>query len=271
MKWFTKILIKGISLLGVVFTLKLAFSSGADSFHYFDIRAALLVFAMPVFVLILFEKEGLNWRHVTSRARETVFLDIASLRKQLSDQTSAATGQYSTSHLLKMTENHRDSFVRFAGGLVTARFNSEEISRLLAQRIEAEDHQWSSVGETFGFMAKMAPYFGMLATVIGMVKLLENMSDFTKISGSMALAMQGTLYGLVSFTLLYSPLLKLLSGWREQIRKRNEMIAHWFILVSSRAESAYIREDLHSSAFLDSNPETTAVSSKLHTGLKGNA
>ena len=38
----------------------------------------------------------------------------------------------------------------------------------------------------FGFLAKMAPYFGMLATVIGMISLLKNMQDFSKISSSMA-------------------------------------------------------------------------------------
>lgn len=267
MKFTRKLLIKTIALIAIAATLKITFSTTLDQGHgYVDVRAALLVFGMPLFVLILFDKGGVQWRSLLNRVREAMNLETESLRQQLEEQTSNVTGQYASSHILKLTESHSDSFVRYAGGLVTARFHPEELSQLLSQKIEAEDLEWQGFAETLSFLAKMAPYFGMLATVVGMVRLLENMNDFSKISGSMALAMQGTLYGLISFTLVYSPILKMLSSWRDHVRQRNEMIAHWFVLIASKADSAFIREDLKSTSFQAEQKVTSDIQRKVVQG-----
>src|SRR6185437_8285523 len=106
--------------------------------------------------------------------------------EDLAKNTPLARGQFGFSHTLKMAENHPDALVKYAGDLYSAKFTAEEMEDLLVRRIQAEDNQWQNLCSAFGFLAKMAPYFGMLAPVIGMVKLLENLTDFTKISGSMA-------------------------------------------------------------------------------------
>lgn len=247
MNIFRSFLLRGMSLLGLLFVLRFAASESKENFHgYIDLRAALLVFVAPIFVLILFQKDRFEIRSLIQRIRSMSRLDSSALGQELNGQTEAATGQFGLSRILKFTENHPDSMVSYAGDLVAARFKPEEVARFLTQKIQAEDLLWQAIANAFGFLAKMAPYFGMLATVMGMIKLLENMSDFTKISQSMALAMQGTLYGLVSFTLVYSPIQKYLTGWREQALRRNEMIAKWFVLVAQKADTSYVREELRS-------------------------
>jgi flagellar motor component MotA len=233
--------------LGLAATLGIAFSEAGSTYRgYFDLRAGLLVFAAPVLVLTLFQKQPLRLRSLVARLSRLRSQTPEDLGSELSRNSAAARGQYGFSHVARFSEGHADPLVRYAGALYSSRFDGDEIARLLTQRIQAEDSEWQAVGAALGFLTKMAPYFGMLATVIGMIKLLENMNDFTRISGSMALAMQGTLYGLLSFTLLYSPLQRYVTGCRDEALKRNELVARWFVLLAEQADPAYIERDMGS-------------------------
>ena len=255
MKTLSSVLTKLIAIAGLVAVLGLA-SSDLKSFEnsVVDLRAALLVFIAPILLLVLFQTQSLAWGQIFRRFFQVIKLNDADLLNDLEKNTLAARGQYGYSHLLKMTENHTDLTVKYAGEVYSARFNPSELARLLTHRAQAEDAQWKAVYSTFGFLAKMAPYFGMMATVIGMVKLIKNMSDFEHISGDMALALQGTLYGLVSFLLVYSPMQRFIQEFRGQIMKRNEMIVQWFVLIAEQADPTFIQTELRASSFAAQTP-----------------
>lgn len=247
MKLSRHLLIKGIALVGLVAIFAFATKEGKEGAQsLIDIRAALLVFAAPILVLALFQKESIQWFALLGRMREVSKISSQELAQELEKNTLQSRGQYGFSHVVKLSEGHSDSLVRYAGELYSARFSNQEIAQLLVQRMQSEDQEWSHICAAFGFLAKMAPYFGMLATVLGMIKLLENMSDFTRISSSMALAMQGTLYGLLSFTVLYSPFQRFFIDFKNQILRRNEMVARWFILLSQQVDPVYIQQELRS-------------------------
>lgn len=249
MKLMQSLQVRIAALIALLVTLGISFSELGNAFHAFiDLRAALLVFFAPILVLILFGKQDIQLRASVARISQLRRLSTAQLVSELMSQTPAARGQYGFLHTVRFSENHSDPMVQYAGNLFGGRFSPEELSRLLVQKIQAEDAQWQNLNSALGYLTKMAPYFGMLATVIGMIKVLQDMNDFTKISGNIALAMEGTLYGLLSFTLLYSPLQRYISDCREQILKRNELIARWFILVSQEADPTYIERDLSSLA-----------------------
>jgi biopolymer transport protein ExbB/TolQ len=220
-------------------------NQAGQAFHGgLDLRAGLLVFVAPVLVSIFYSSDRFPLGWALARWQEQRKMPNEHLARALSEATEAALGTYGASRILRLTEDANDSFLAYAGEIHATRFKREEMAHLLMRRIEQEDRAFQELSASLGFLAKMAPYFGMLATVIGMIQLLGNMSDFTKISGGMALAMQGTLYGLVSFTLLYSPLQKLVLGFRSRFEKRNELIARWFVLVADRADVAFIRHEL---------------------------
>jgi len=54
--------------------------------------------------------------------------------------------------------------------------------------------------------AKYAPAFGMIGTLIGLVAMLQNMDDPSKIGAGMAAALITTLYGALMANVLFSPL-----------------------------------------------------------------
>lgn len=257
---------KAIAFVGIIAVFRIAAGETPQSFHgYFDLRAGLLVFIAPLFVLILFQKQSIHWPALVNRMRQTFKINTPDLIQELERNTPLARGQFGFAHVVKWSENHSDSIVRYSGELYAARFQSDEIAKLLVQKIQSEDTQWQALCAASGFLAKMAPYFGMLATVMGMIKLLEHMTDFTQISGSMALAMQGTLYGLVSFTLVYSPLQRFFMDFREQNLKRNEAIARWFVQVAQQADPTYIQQDLRTFEFSSRSQQATARPATAHS------
>lgn len=241
-----------IGAAGIIVIMIYAFSSGDGSFGWFDIKAASLVFITPIFLLMVFHKDTVSIKGLWSRLQELKKTETDSLHAALISSSQSAEG-VRLSSLVQFTEQSGDSFVRYAGNLALSRFESEEMKMLLAARIQSEDWQWQKMINSMGFLAKMAPYFGMLATVIGMISLLKNLNDFAHISGSMALAMQGTLYGLISFTMVYSPMQKFLQGCRDEILRRNEMVARWVISLVERADPAFISMELQSLKSLDAN------------------
>jgi biopolymer transport protein ExbB/TolQ len=259
----TSLFVKFIALLSLavisVFSLKEV--PGGES-HAIDSRALVLVFFAPIALLFLFQRRPLGLGLLMGRMRQVFGFGTPALLQDLRNQTLAARGTYGYSHVIKMSETSKDATLRYAGEMFSARFSPTELAHLLGRRIQAEDAQWAHLGSALAFLAKMAPYFGMMATVVGMVKLLGNMSDFSKISGNMALAMQGTLYGLVSFLMLYAPLQRYVHELRQQIYKRNEAIARWFILIAEQADPIYIQNELHADTLSSSSaPSVQATES----------
>jgi flagellar motor component MotA len=238
----------GTRLAGLVFLaviLKLAFSQGPNTLKgAFDSRAFLLVFVAPWVLLMATRKAGVSAFSSLGRLSELGASPSHKVSGELADLVPELRGNFRASRLVKLSEGHEDAFVRYASGLLLAKYPADELNRLLSRRIEAEDGRWQELCNLFGFLAKMSPYFGMTATVIGMVKLLENMSDFTRISGGIALAMQGTLYGLLAFTLVYAPLQRLLQEARDQALQRNELIARFFLGVAQEADPSWLRDEL---------------------------
>ena len=57
-------------------------------------------------------------------------------------------------------------------------------------------------------MASNAPAFGMIATLVGLVIMLDHMTDPSKIGPGMAVAQLSTLYGLILAYGLWGPLAK---------------------------------------------------------------
>ncbi|HOD54015.1 MAG TPA: MotA/TolQ/ExbB proton channel family protein [Candidatus Cloacimonadota bacterium] len=91
-------------------------------------------------------------------------------------------------------------------------------------------------------IAKFAPAFGMIGTLIGLVQMLSNLSDPNSIGPSMAVALLTTFYGSVIANLVATPLATKLKG-----RSEDETLAMRLTLEAiksiSKNESRNIIED----------------------------
>jgi chemotaxis protein MotA len=79
----------------------------------------------------------------------------------------------------------------------------EEVMRTDMESMETRHNEGRRVLETVG---RCGPAFGMIATLLGLVLMLGNLSNAASIGPSMAVALIGTLYGAVIANLICIPM-----------------------------------------------------------------
>ena len=99
----------------------------------------------------------------------------------------------------------------------------EEILYLEMEKISARH----SVGsDMFTALGTYAPSMGMIGTLVGLVLMLQNMSDPSSIGPSMTIALLTTFYGALMANILFLPM----SG-KLKTRSKDELLIHEIILV----------------------------------------
>jgi len=91
-------------------------------------------------------------------------------------------------------------------------------------------------------MAKFFPAFGMIGTLIGLIKMLKNLSDASTLGPSMAIALITTFYGALLANVVFTPMagrLKLMSN-EENIYR--EMVVEGVLAIQS-GETPYLIEE----------------------------
>lgn len=234
----------GFLAVGLLFLFCFQYEHQSTS-TYFDIPAALLVIFMPPLVLLIFSSDLPPVKALWQRMKQIGQIGNEQLQDDLDSQSRAATSSSGLARVLSWSTNHPDQFVRYGARVLTSRYQKDELSHLLVQRILSEDRQWQRLIDDVGFLAKTAPYNGMLATVLGMLSMLRTLEDFSRITSSVGLALFGTLYGLIIFLLFYSPLQKALVQMRNEARQRNEMVARWFTHVADKKDADFMHDSLN--------------------------
>jgi len=95
--------------------------------------------------------------------------------------------------------------------------------------------------KTLQMMAAAGPTLGMLGTVLGLVKLLAELSDFSKIGSNMALALLTTLYGIFC-SIMLTPLVSQLENKQTLLTKTYEQVLFWIEMVQDKKPSFYLEQ-----------------------------
>ncbi|MFW6147835.1 MAG: motility protein A [Thermodesulfobacteriota bacterium] len=82
----------------------------------------------------------------------------------------------------------------------------EIIKNALRIEIDSLKHRHFIVQDIFTKMAAFAPAFGMIGTLIGLVQMLNQLSDPSTIGPAMAIALLTTFYGVILSTLFFLPI-----------------------------------------------------------------
>ncbi|HIP52463.1 MAG TPA: hypothetical protein EYH03_00430, partial [Chromatiales bacterium] len=101
-----------------------------------------------------------------------------------------------------------DPFLRQGAQLVVDRSSREELERSLLWQISAAKEQEKQRLRILYSMAGFAPAFGMLGTLLGLVRLLFSLGDsgLESVGAAMGFAMITTVYGLVVANLVIKPI-----------------------------------------------------------------
>jgi len=110
----------------------------------------------------------------------------------------------------------KDPFVSNGLQMVVDGTDADTVKQVLDLEMEAIDQRHSEGKTVPDMMGKYAPAFGMVGTLIGLVVMLKNMDDPTKIGPGMAVALLTTMYGAIIANFFALPLVDKLSAKHDE-------------------------------------------------------
>ncbi len=141
-------------------------------------------------------------------------------------------------------------FLREAVSLVASGVLTEhEIRTTLEQRIKTTEARYLSEANMFRTIGRFPPAFGLLATTLGMIGLLQKLGqpDSQKLIGpAMSVGLIGTLYGIALANLIFIPIAEnLTERTREEIILRR-LIMEGALMLKQQVNPVSMREGLNS-------------------------
>jgi chemotaxis protein MotA len=202
-----------IGLAGIVFSLWFAFKHEGSGFQgYFSPGGAVLLLIGPPSIMLL--------SHSITDFFTGIKLLLGAMlggKKKIHEEVidtltaaSKAVRSDGMGAVIPFRDRATYDLLRDGLSLIINDFKPEEIRNNLMARVNLKQSHMQLSTNLFENMSKICPGVGMIGTLMGLIGMLSNMSDPSKIGSNMALAMITTLYGLGLGTILYAP-------WAEKI------------------------------------------------------
>ncbi len=139
-----------------------------------------------------------------------------------------------------------DEFMKKGLRLIIDGFPGPTVREILEIDIVNLAERHSNGKKILETMGAMAPAFGMIGTLIGLIQMLQNMSDPSSIGAGMAVALLTTFYGAFTANLFYLPFAgKLGNRSKEEVALKNLMI-EGIIAIQAGDKPALVKEKLKS-------------------------
>ncbi len=111
-----------------------------------------------------------------------------------------------------------DNFFKKYLGLIIDGLNIKDAEKLIISEISSIRDRHKKAAEILRKASEIAPAMGLVGTLIGLVQMLGNLSDPSKIGPAMAIALLTTLYGaLTSYVILVPLVSKLEKNSKEEV------------------------------------------------------
>jgi len=141
-------------------------------------------------------------------------------------------------------EEVNDSFFSKGIQLVIDGFGAETVRDIMELEADWQRQRHGIGKKIMDQMGAFAPAFGMIGTLIGLVQMLQNLSDPSMIGQGMATALLTTLYGAVLSNMLFLPIsgkLDVLAGSEGLLR---DLMIEGIVAIQSGEKPALIKEKL---------------------------
>jgi chemotaxis protein MotA len=145
-----------------------------------------------------------------------------------------------------------DDFVRFGLEMAVDGIEEAEIDEMMKMRMMEEAKKRQLIGKFYTNAGTYAPAFGMIGTLIGLIQMMQNMNDPSKIGAGMAVALITTFYGAMAANLIFLPMATKVNAQIQEVLKARQMVRTG-VLAIVRGESpsmiekrlvAFLGEDL---------------------------
>ena len=129
-------------------------------------------------------------------------------------------------------EDEEDSFIRDALVLLNDYKKPEVIQNIMEKDIESRKNNLYRSYNLLKVISYVAPSFGLIGTLIGMIGLLSHLEQTYAIMGHMATALVSTLYGSLIASFIAIPLMVRIREYIESIVLRYRMVMEGILLIA---------------------------------------
>ena len=140
----------------------------------------------------------------------------------------------------------QDRFFAKGTQLVIDGFNAETVRDIMTVEAEWQRQRHSAGKKILDQMGTFAPAFGMIGTLVGLVQMLQNLSDPTSIGQGMATALLTTLYGAMAANMVFIPLAGKLEVRASEEALLRELMIEGIVAIQSGDGPQLIKEKLKS-------------------------
>lgn len=144
--------------------------------------------------------------------------------------------------LIKIRDRVRYDMMRDGLSLIVNDFSTEEVQHNLMARIQAKQMRMAAASNLFENMSKVCPGVGMIGTLVGLISMLSNLQDPSRIGSGMAMALITTLYGLFLGTTVYGPFGEKIALEAEKMYDTDMMVLEGVLHLKNKKSSVHLKD-----------------------------
>ncbi len=131
-----------------------------------------------------------------------------------------------------IAEEETDPFARKGLQLLVDGSEPEVIRGILEVEIDNKEHHDIQAAKVFDGMGGYSPTIGIIGAVMGLIHVMNNLADPSKLGGGIATAFVATIYGVGFANLLFLPMANKLKSYIHNLTQFREMIVEGVISIA---------------------------------------
>lgn len=148
--------------------------------------------------------------------------------------------------LEKQAELHPDPFTREGLLLIVDGTDPEQVIQILELEMDAKELKHESYAKIFEAAGGYAPTMGIIGTVMGLIRVLGNLTDPSNLGTSIAVAFTATLYGVAIANLIFLPIASKIKSRSQSELHSMEMLLVGILSLQNGDHPLLVRKKLNS-------------------------
>lgn len=146
--------------------------------------------------------------------------------------------------LEKMTANEPDSFVGKGLGLLVDGLEPDNIRAILEVQIDSTQAREARAARVFDAMGGYSPTIGILGAVLGLIHVMQNLSDPSALGSGIAVAFVATIYGVGFANLFFLPIANKLKSIHADQLQYHDMVVDGIVMIADGENPRAIQSKL---------------------------
>ena len=222
-------------------------SNHADVMTYLNFPSAVITFGGALFAIMLSYsmQDFLNGLKSIKLIFKTSSMNTSEMIKSIIDLSNVARKEGLLS-LEEAAAELDEPFLKKGILLIVDGTDPDLVRGIMETELVSIEARHKTLISFWGDLAAMGPAWGMIGTLVGLVNMLNNMSDPSAIGGDMAVALITTLYGSVLANWICTPVAGKLKAQNAQEMQLKEIMVEGLLSIQAGENPRVIEEKLKS-------------------------